>query len=96
MYRDLTGYPVTCSDEKALQSFNDGALAVITLRENGFPMLQKALELDNNLIVAHCIIVRPINSILSAFTVHVVLQAMFMTEGLHPPTGEGGKCCQDL
>ena len=67
MYRDLTGYPVTCSDEKALKSFNDGALAVITLRENGFPMLQKALELDNSLVVAHCIIVRPINKILSVF-----------------------------
>ena len=54
---------MSCSDEKALKAFNDGALAIVTLRENGFPMLQKAVELDNSVMVAHCIIVGGITQI---------------------------------
>ena len=57
MQRDLTGYPLTCCNEEALKSFNDGVFAIVTLRENGFPMLKKALELDDSIIIAHCIYV---------------------------------------
>lgn len=57
MPKDFSGYPITCSDEKALKSFNDGAFAIVTLRENGFPMLLEAVKLDGSLIVARCVIV---------------------------------------
>ena len=57
MQRDLTGYPLTCRSEEALKSFNDGAFAIITLRDNGFPMIVKAAELDDSIVIAHCIIV---------------------------------------
>jgi hypothetical protein len=57
MQCDLTGYRLTCGSDKALKSFNDGAFAIITLRDNGFPMIVKAAELDKSIVIAHCIIV---------------------------------------
>ena len=57
MLRDFTGYPLTCGNEEALKSFNDGAFAIVTLRDNGFPMLLKAAKLDDSIVVAHCVIV---------------------------------------
>ena len=59
MPRDLTGYPLMCRSEEALKSFNDGAFAIITLRDNGFPMIVKAAKLDDSVVIAHCIIVSP-------------------------------------
>lgn len=61
MLRDFTGYLLTCGDEKALKSFNDGATAIVTLRENGFPKLVEAAKLDGSLIIARCVIVRTLN-----------------------------------
>lgn len=58
MLRDFTGYPLTCGNEEALKSFNDGATAIVTLRENGFPKLVEATKLDGSLIIARCVIVR--------------------------------------
>ena len=54
---DLTGYPLSCRNEKALQSFNDGALAYVSFRENGLPMIYQALELDDSIVLAHCLLV---------------------------------------
>ena len=54
---DLTGYPLTCRSEKALQWFNKGVLAYVSFRENGSPMLYEALELDDSIVLAHCLLV---------------------------------------
>ena len=54
---DLTGYPLTCRSEVALQSFNEGILAYVSFRENGLPFINKALELDNSIVLAHCLMV---------------------------------------
>ena len=56
--KDITGYPLTCRSEAALQSFNEGVLAYISFRENGLPYLNKALELDDSIVLAHCLLVR--------------------------------------
>ena len=54
---DLTGYRLTCGNEEALNWFNKGAFAYATVREDGLPMLCKALELDNSILLAHCVLV---------------------------------------
>ena len=56
--QDITGYPLTCRSETALQSFNEGALAYISFKENGLPFVKKALELDDSIVLAHCLMVR--------------------------------------
>lgn len=55
--QDITGYPLTCRSEAALQSFNEGILAYVSFRENGLPFFSKALELDDSIVLAHCLIV---------------------------------------
>lgn len=57
LFKDLTGYPLNCSSEKALQSFNDGILAYVSFRENGLPMMQSALDVDDSLVLPHCVLV---------------------------------------
>ena len=54
---DLTDYPLNCSSEEALKWFNDGILAYVSFRENGLPSLDRSLEVDDSLILAHCILV---------------------------------------
>jgi hypothetical protein len=55
--QDITGYPLTCGSEAALRSFNEGALAYVSFRENGLPFISKALELDDSIVLAHCMMV---------------------------------------
>ena len=55
--QDITGYPLTCRSEDALRSFNEGILAYVSFRENGLPFFRKALELDDSLLLAHCLMV---------------------------------------
>lgn len=59
---DLTGYRLTCDNEEALSWFNKGAFSYATVRENGLPMLYKALELDESIVLAHCVVVGHIYS----------------------------------
>ena len=56
--QDLTGYPLTCRSEAALQSFNEGVLSYVSFRENGLPYISKALDLDDSIVLAHCLMVR--------------------------------------
>ena len=55
--KDLTGYPLSCKSEEALQSFNEGILAYVSFRENGLLMMLKALEVDHSIVLAHCVVV---------------------------------------
>ena len=55
---DLTGYPLNCRSEEALQWFNDGVLAYVSFRENALPMLYRALELDDSIVLAHSLLVK--------------------------------------
>ena len=57
-FRDCTGYPLTCSNAEALQWYNKAVFAYVTLAESPVSMFQKALELDNSLVHAHCLMVR--------------------------------------
>ena len=57
LFTDLTGYRFTCDNEEALSWFNKGAFAYVTVRENGLPMLYEALELDDSIVLAHCVVV---------------------------------------
>ena len=54
---DLTGYPLKCRSEEALQWFNEGVLAFVSFRENALPMLYRALELDDSIVLAHSLLV---------------------------------------
>ena len=54
---DLTGYHLTCGSDEALSWFNKATFAYTTVRENGLPMLYKALELDDSIVLAHCVLV---------------------------------------
>ena len=99
MLRDLTGYPITCGNEKALKAFNEGASAIVTLRDNGFPMLVEAVKLDGSIVVARCVIVRTNNlqqifcacvPPLSCYGLCYTIQSMFFLEGLEPPTSSNG------
>lgn len=56
-FRDCTGYSLTCSDEEALQWFNKGVFAYVTVRDVPVPPIQKALDLDNTLVLGHCLMV---------------------------------------
>ena len=55
--RDLTGYGLICGSEEALNWFNKAVFAYTTVRENGVPLFNKALELDNSIVLAHCVLV---------------------------------------
>ena len=54
----VTGYPVTTTSKKALESFNEGVKAYVTLNGNCMLHLTKALEVDSDFLLVHCILVR--------------------------------------
>jgi hypothetical protein len=54
---DLTGYGLTCDSDEALNWFNKAVFAYTTVRENGVPFFNKALELNSSTLLAHCVLV---------------------------------------
>ena len=52
LLKDLTGYGLTCGSDEALTWFNKAIFAYTTVRENGVPFFEKALELDNSCVLA--------------------------------------------
>lgn len=61
---DVTGYPLNCKSEEALQWFDDGVLAYVSFRENALPLLYRALELDDSIVLAHSLLVNILHNIL--------------------------------
>lgn len=54
---DATGYAVSCNGKEALEWFNKGFLAFVTLNGNAMTCFEKALELDPEFLLVHCIVV---------------------------------------
>ena len=53
----VTGYSVTTSSEKALESFKAGVKAFVTLNGNCMQHLSAALEEDPDFLLVHCVLV---------------------------------------
>lgn len=62
--KDLTGYGLTCGNDEALSWFNKATFAYTTVREDGIPFFNKALELDSSIVLAHCVLVSRSTSII--------------------------------
>lgn len=58
MMEDVTGLALTSSNQTAVESFSKGLTAYVTLRENPVPFLKEALERDENLAIAHSVMVK--------------------------------------
>ena len=54
---DVTGYRTSCSIQDAVDYFNKGILAFITLKGDSMLFLNKALEVDPDFLLAHCVLV---------------------------------------
>ena len=54
---DLTGLPLTCSSDEALEWYNKALVAHVSYRENPVPFVTRALELDESLLLGHCLLV---------------------------------------
>ena len=54
---DVSGLPVLCSSPEALENFNRGLLALVTLSESSVPWFKKAAELDQTCISAQAMMV---------------------------------------
>jgi len=61
----VTGYPVSTTNKKALESFNTAVKAFVTLNGDCMRHLTAALEEDPDFLLVHCILVRT-NSTLAA------------------------------
>ena len=54
---DLTGQPLTCTNKEALEWFNKGVVAFVSVRESPLPYFEKALQLDDSLVLVHSMLV---------------------------------------
>ena len=54
---DITGCPVSCSSEAALDWFNKGVIAFVSLYGDSMTAFNKALEEDPNFLLPHCMLV---------------------------------------
>lgn len=54
---DAAGCPLTCQGQGALESFNKGMVAFVTLRESCLPGFKEALEKDPDFAMAHVMLV---------------------------------------
>lgn len=50
-------YAVSCCGKDALEWFNKGVLAFVTLNGNAMACFDKALQLDPNFLLVHCVVV---------------------------------------
>ena len=55
--RDFMELPLSCGNEEALRCYNDGLRLLFKYVGGGVSLLEKACELDNSLILAHCAVV---------------------------------------
>ena len=55
---DVSGLPIICSSEEALDCFNKGLLALVTLSESSVPWFKRAVELDQTFIMASSMMVK--------------------------------------
>ena len=53
---DCVGLPLTCSCDEALRLYNKALFAYLSQRESPLPYISKACELDNTLVLAHCLL----------------------------------------
>ena len=54
---DLTGYPVTCSSQEALDFYNSALKSLVSGVENFGLFYFRALQLDDAFVLAHCTLV---------------------------------------
>ena len=54
---DLVGQPLTCNNKEALEWFNKGVVAYVSVIENPLPYFEKALQLDDSLVLVHSTLV---------------------------------------
>ena len=54
---DLTGQPLPCTNKAALEWFNKGVVAYVSVREDALPYFEKALQLDDSLVLVHSMLV---------------------------------------
>ena len=54
---DLTGYPVTCGSQEALDFYNKTLKSLVSGVDNFGLYCFKALQLDSNFVLAHCTLV---------------------------------------
>lgn len=54
---DLTGYPVTCGSQEALNFYNKALKSLVSGVDNFGLFCFRALQLDDNFILAHCTLV---------------------------------------
>jgi tetratricopeptide (TPR) repeat protein len=55
--RDAAGLAVTCAGPEALEAFNRILWAGVSYVEYLFPLAERAVELDEGLVLAHCLLV---------------------------------------
>ena len=54
---DTTGYSVSCTSQAALDWFNKGLTAFVSLYGNSMTFFNKAVEVDPEFLLAHCVLV---------------------------------------
>lgn len=54
---DRAGLAVTCAGPEALEALNRMLLAGVSFVEYVFPLARRAVELDEGLVLAHCLLV---------------------------------------
>ena len=54
---DISGLPLTCSSQDAVDSFNEGLVAFVTLRKSPVSSFRAALERDEEFVMAHSMMV---------------------------------------
>jgi len=53
---DLTGLPLTCCSDEALEWYNKALVAHVSYQENPVLFVTRALELDESLLLGHCLL----------------------------------------
>ena len=57
LLQDCAGLPVTCASREALEALNEVLVAAVSFVEYPLPLARRAVDLDNNLVLAHCLLV---------------------------------------
>lgn len=86
---DVTGLPLTCSSREAVNKFNKGLMAYVTLKESPVRWFEEAVECDRNLVLAHCMLVRGW-LVIQNLADNVNFQGFFLLYDFKPPTDPKG------
>ena len=54
---DVCGLQVTCASDEALELFNSACFSYITVRQRCTAELSRALQLDDSMVMGHCLLV---------------------------------------